>query len=138
MLVTPSAVAAPAPFAKPDRTGRASDAARLQGTWMIVEAFSWGKDGWNRIQYGDRMVVSGGRSEWYDRAASPPLHERIHLHPGTTPKGIDFVREESGAVQLGVYSLEGNVLTLVVHNPREERPESFARGKLKLVLRRSK
>jgi uncharacterized protein (TIGR03067 family) len=138
LSAAPAVVAAPAPFVKPDRTGHASDVARMQGAWMTVEAFSWGKNGWNRLQYGGRWIVTGERSTWYDRPGSQPIHERFRLHPRTTPKGIDFSREGSDFLQMGVYSIEGDVLTLVLLNPREGRPESFARGKLKLVLRRSK
>jgi uncharacterized protein (TIGR03067 family) len=80
-----------------------------------------------------QFVLRGDRLTW----ASPPgqSRETVRLH-ATSPKGIDFIFDDSGKCQRGLYYLEGDTLTMVVAAPEQPRPTSFDSGGVKLVYRR--
>jgi hypothetical protein len=99
-------VAAPAPFAKPERRG---DLDRLQGEWDHVALYYW----------------HGG--EWHKNSSLPPLDKRIQanhivyrdnsretfsLCGRTSPRGIDVSSDGVARPALGVYSIDGDTSRL--------------------------
>ncbi len=80
---------------------------------------------------GDKIIAHGGPK---------PDEGRFTLRPKGRPKEIDLVRGDK--VYPGIYELQGDVLTLCINDPGQERPTEFktAAGseQVLLVLRREK
>jgi uncharacterized protein (TIGR03067 family) len=146
LLVAGGAVAAPAPFAKPERR---TDLEKLQGEWVVASwtdaiLMEWrggSVEGWAEVSCEGRTVsVTGDRLKWRTDGAVT-RGEVIRLGKGE-PKAIDLTNAESRRTRRGIYRLEGDVLTLCLSAAGEaERPASFElkRGcENLLVLRRKK
>jgi hypothetical protein len=144
LLTASSVVAAPAPCAKRERR---TDLERMQGEWEIVsyercywmkgrddtDRFIWGGFGWEKAV----ARVAGDRLRWSARAAG--LGERlIRAEKGR----IDLHDVTSRTTPLGIYKLDGDVLTIrQAHSGELRRPPSFegdCDGDVVLVLRRKR
>jgi uncharacterized protein (TIGR03067 family) len=132
LLTAGSALAAPAPFPKyrPDRT---SDLVWIQGTWTRTAVYGWRADGWESLiapphdfTFTDRQLIVGA------------LIERFALHPYQSPRGIDFSSNGVPGVERGVYTIEGDTLTIVLAPRGDKRPRSLDDGATKYVFRRKR
>jgi uncharacterized protein (TIGR03067 family) len=134
-----AALAAPAPFDRPERPGHNHDFARLQGTWTRDDVYLWRDGLWVKAgAFGvTTLTVRGNHFAWVGNFAPPALVERFTLHKGPYPRGIDFTPPNASVLERAVYTIEGGTLTIVLPTVREERP-SLERGRVKLVYRRQR
>src|SRR5262249_24773678 len=116
LLFTPILVAAPAPFAKPDRPDRSTDVDRLQGTWTRTAVYRWRSDAWSLVVAASspEVVVRGNLFAWSGGFTANDMVERFTLRAGTPLRGIDFTSERTHEVELGVYKIDADVLTIVL------------------------
>ena len=127
-------VAAPAPFTKPERPGRTSELNRLQGEWLQETVYHWRDGGWEEIlsRLSIDVRIQG------NRFVSSNAVEYFSLHGKTPPRGIDVASDLTVLPTRGVYSIEGDTLTIVLARYREERPTSLDKGQIKVVYHRKK
>jgi uncharacterized protein (TIGR03067 family) len=144
LAMVPAVVAAPAPFAKPERR---SELEKLRGEWQVVTekrchlmmAPREAKLRW--VEYScasQTMSMSGERVQWHAEGAVT-RREVIRLGKGVL-NPIDLTNEQSGRTRRGIYYLTGNVLTLRLSSAGvAKRPKSFiadAEEETVYVLRR--
>jgi uncharacterized protein (TIGR03067 family) len=138
LAVAAVALAAPAPFHRPERPGRGDDLARLQGTWMLDSCFSFREGVWVKLASSSHpLVIRGDRFAWEGSFAPKALVETVTLHKGPYPRGIDFIPPDASGVERAAYAIEGDTLTIVLPFTHGERA-SFERAKYKLVYRRKR
>jgi uncharacterized protein (TIGR03067 family) len=125
-------VAAPAPFPKVERRG---DLERLQGEWEHG-ALYYSHDGqWHKnTTLPPRSILIQGNDVIYPDNS----RETFSLRGRTSPRGIDLSSDDTARPALGVYSIEGDTLTLVVACRGDQRPTSFDSGYYKVVYRRKR
>jgi uncharacterized protein (TIGR03067 family) len=141
LLSAPPVLAAPAPFAKPERR---SELEKLRGEWVVVSEerqlfFGYGQGGSAAIRHSRRrsgysVVIVGDRLRWIvdGRVAS---ESAVRLDKGK----IDLTCVQTRETGRGVYKLTGD--TLVVCVARDERPTSLEPerdGETRYVLRRKR
>jgi uncharacterized protein (TIGR03067 family) len=106
----------------------ASERARLEGTWMAVEAERDGTPAKELV--GHRLELAGDR--FHISAGDEPLYAGTYaLEPAAQPARIDFRHDEGGArgrVWEGIYRLEDGRLWICDDAPdtAKPRPTSFA------------
>jgi uncharacterized protein (TIGR03067 family) len=103
-------------------------ATELEGQWPMVSAVMSGKPmeasmvGWvKRTTTGNLTTVMAGPQTM--------LKAEFTLDPAQSPKGIDYLNvagSHKGKRQLGIYKLEGDVLTFCVAPPGAARPGEFS------------
>jgi uncharacterized protein (TIGR03067 family) len=103
----------------------------LQGTWLLQSAQREGQpldlQGVTFRFAGDKVVV---RSPQDDAKESV-----VRLGPAKTPAEIDVRPVNETETALGIYRLEGDVLTICTADPGQPRPTEFAsRPGLKVTL----
>src|SRR5690348_7868879 len=103
------------------------DIDKLQGTWKLVKLVADGKPAHADLMEKTRLTFSGKQLLSID-----PSGERqestVKLDAAKNPKEIDFTVNrgpQKGAKALGIYSLEGDELTLCFSDPGQQRPSSF-------------
>ena len=84
------------------------------GQPLAPAMLSWGK---RVVQDGEVKVMMGPQTVLQVRFAV----ERSH-----TPMWMNYVHTRGGAMQSGIYKLEGETLTTCMSRPGGERPDSFA------------
>jgi uncharacterized protein (TIGR03067 family) len=111
---------------------------RFQGTWRFISLERDQKPEeefkkYTAVLKGDQWTVSAG-----DRIAAQTI---FRLDPTKTPKTIDLIDIDKGRIIRGIYSLEGDTLT-VCDRGEKERPTEFATkpdsGLVLFVLKRAK
>jgi uncharacterized protein (TIGR03067 family) len=139
------AVAAPAPFAKPERR---TDLEKLRGEWQVISekrcyllmAPRGGKLAWVTFSCESKAVsVTGDRLQWHCEGVVTG-REVVRLGKGVLPP-IDLTNEQSGRTRRGIYTLTGGVLTLRVSAGGAGRPKSFTadvENEITYVLRRTR
>ena len=103
----------------------------LEGTWAIVEQLEEGKSvAQERLQ--GRMLVFAGNQMSFVVSPARKLDYHIKLDRTTDPKSIDAVPAVATPnVQplRGIYRLEKDKLTIVIHNAKNSvRPSNFKSG----------
>jgi uncharacterized protein (TIGR03067 family) len=116
---------APAPFPKGERRG---DLERLQGEWAHA-ALYYSHDG--QRQKNSSLPPLDVRIQANQIVYHDGSRETFTLHRRTPPRGIDVSGDGVARPALGVYSIDGDTLTLVVAHQGDERPASFDRGHYK-------
>jgi hypothetical protein len=124
LLAAGSAVAAPAPFAKPDRPDHGAGFRPFQGAWGYVH---WlGRDGADggeaRVCHviGVPGVIAGNRLLCHDRSVT------IRLDSKRSPTRGDVSLVTPRGVRHGVYELHGGALTFRTASPGKPRKSSFS------------
>jgi uncharacterized protein (TIGR03067 family) len=115
-----SATAAPAASGEvaPELDGEWSVAQLvMDGTAMDASMLGWGK---RTVKDGEVKVTMGPQTV---------LHVRATVERGHDPGWINYVHVKGGAVQLGIYKLEGKTLTTCMAKAGAPRPEKFGAGK---------
>jgi uncharacterized protein (TIGR03067 family) len=126
------------PGAPRDQDGIAKEMTKFQGTWRFISLERDQKPEeefkkYTAVLKGDQWTVSAG-----DRIAAQTI---FRLDPTKTPKTIDLIDIDKGRIIRGIYSLEGDTLT-VCDRGEKERPTEFATkpdsGLVLFVLKRAK
>jgi uncharacterized protein (TIGR03067 family) len=103
-------------------------AAELDGEWSVAKLVMDGLEmdasmlGWGKrtVKDGEVKVTMGPQTV---------LHVRATVERGHNPEWINYVHVKGGAVQLGIYKLEGKTLTTCMAKAGAPRPEKFEAGK---------
>lgn len=98
---------------------------RLDGTWQLVSAVKDGKETPRDIVTKIRVVIKDGKHSVYfgDKAAVKEIP--FVADPGNNPATtVDTL--PNGQKILGIYKLNGDMLTSCVAEPDRERPTEFA------------
>lgn len=122
-------------FGQPPAAGKSvekaakTDQDRLQGKWQVMSIEMQGKvykrddkpDGW-KIVFENEIVIEGNqlRHDWSTGGT-------FKLDEKQTPKQISFTDKENSAVFLGIYSIEGDTVTICVNGDGKstKRPDDF-------------
>jgi uncharacterized protein (TIGR03067 family) len=143
LLATPPVLAAPAPFAKPDRR---SEMEKFRGEWEVVSSVTQvlieeGR-GASAVRYlrkrgGYNVVITGDRLQWL--ADGKVVSESaVRLDRGT----IDLTCVPTRETGRGVYKLTGDTLVVCVarggHDQRPASLEPERDGETRYVLRRKR
>jgi len=94
---------------------------QLQGAWIVVSAERGGKaldelkDSRVKVE-GDKLTITVASKKKEETA-------RFKLNPTTKPKQIDILEGQTAA--LGIYSLEGDTLTICWTKGGKERPTAL-------------
>ena len=120
--------AAPAPFTKPERR---SDLARIQGEWTQKAVYQWLDGEWVVMvsEASFNVRIQGNRFIYREAVEYFSLHGKA---------GIDVTSDLTVQPSRGVYSVEGDVLTIVLARPGADRPTTPARGSMKIVYLRKR
>jgi uncharacterized protein (TIGR03067 family) len=129
--------------ANPNHDAIKKEMAKLQGTWTIVSHEVSGqktseaeiKDIYSMVLKGDQWI-----SSYWDRMVP---HSIIRLDPTKNPRWIDYFDPKRGRFAHGIYSVEGDTLTICDRKvERGERPREFhskpGSGLALMVLKRAK
>jgi uncharacterized protein (TIGR03067 family) len=135
---------APIPFPKPEKKEKEGS---FQGTWT-VERRSLGGNGKVAVAalpYQMKARIEGEKWTYIrtingeSRALVPYI---VVLDPKKHPKWIDLRRSATGAPYIrGIYTIEGDTLTIVYVSGTRERPTNVAepgRSEIMMVLKRDK
>jgi uncharacterized protein (TIGR03067 family) len=133
LLAVGSTLAAPAPIPKRSRPDRTSDYVKIEGEWARTAVYFRRSDGWKSLDAPPHAFTFKE-----DQLIRGNLVERFTLHPHRSPRGIDFASNGVPDAERGVYSIEGDTLTIVVARRGEQRPESLDDGATKIVFRRKR
>ncbi len=115
------------------------DAAKLEGTWVIVSAVENGKP-LDEIK-GDKLTFKDGtltiKTKEKDEKGT------FKLDSSAKPKTIDFTEEGKDKTIQAIYILDGDVLKIcAAHKPGEKRPTEFSAkegsGQMLIELKREK
>jgi uncharacterized protein (TIGR03067 family) len=120
-LTAALAVSAPAGDAKKDED-------QLQGTWKVVSVERNGKKTPARDTARLKVVVAGDKVTALDDNEVTDEYA-FRLDPAARPRTIDLTRtsgKEKGKVTRGIYSFEGDRLTVCSGEPDKDRPKAFA------------
>jgi uncharacterized protein (TIGR03067 family) len=97
------------------------DSGRIQGTWRLQ---SGERNGERFTEDVVKHVTLTFKDNVLKTKKSNDVTEAIFtLHPEMNPKGIDL--EMDGNVGLGIYKIEGDLLTIVHGEVEEPRPAGF-------------
>jgi uncharacterized protein (TIGR03067 family) len=129
--------------ADPNHDAIKKEMAKLQGTWTIVSHEANGqktseaeiKDIYSMVLKGDQWIAS-----YWDRMVP---HGTIRLDPTKNPKRVDYFDTKRGRFAHGIYSVEGDTLTICDRKvERGERPKEFrtepGSGLVLTVLKRTR
>jgi uncharacterized protein (TIGR03067 family) len=98
----------------------------LQGKWTIIAAKRDGKQASDKEIENGMLIIDGDK---YKFAMGDHVTQgTITIDPTNVPKTIDVTQtegEDMGKTFLGVYSLEGNILTTCLAAPGVERPDKL-------------
>jgi uncharacterized protein (TIGR03067 family) len=89
----------------------------MDGMAMDASMLGWGK---RSVKDGEVKVTMGPQTV---------LHVRAAVERGHDPGWINYVHVKGGAMQLGIYKLEGSTLTTCMAKAGAPRPEKFEAGK---------
>jgi uncharacterized protein (TIGR03067 family) len=142
-VITSPALAAPAPFAKPERR---TDLDSVRGEWDVVSEelhvrLNMGR-GTSSIRYspkrdGHKAVITGHRLLWCAEGRVMS-EEAIRLDKGQ----IDLTDAQSRVTRLGIYKVAGDVIVICTWSAgKADRPKSFEpdlQGQTAYVLRRKR
>jgi uncharacterized protein (TIGR03067 family) len=109
---------APAGEVAPEMDGEWSVAQLvMDGTAMDASMLGWGK---RTVKDGEVKVTMGPQTV---------LHVRATVERGHDPEWINYLHVKGGAVQLGIYKLDGNTLTTCMAKAGAPRPQRLEAGK---------
>jgi uncharacterized protein (TIGR03067 family) len=105
--------------------------ARLQGTWQLISAESNGVKAPEERVKQTRVTITGNTHtvRFGDQVLAHDV--RFEIDPTKTPKEVtDTINDgpNKGKQILGIYRLEGDMLTSCVAPPGKERPTEFTAG----------
>jgi uncharacterized protein (TIGR03067 family) len=117
-------VRAPKTSAKSAAAPAGEIAPELDGEWTVAQLvmdgqplaegmLNWGK---RSVRNGEVKVTMGPQTV---------LHVRANIERSHDPGWINYVHAKGGAVQLGIYKLEGNTLTTCMAKAGAPRPDKF-------------
>jgi uncharacterized protein (TIGR03067 family) len=117
------------------------DRENLQGAWIVTRQVVEEPAGRVSIE---RLVFRGDSLSWKEtfyRDGRDLVNIDYALLSGLSPKGIDLTPTEGvnrGKTYPGIYSLNGDVLTICYRGPSERRPNNFSSkpGAVLITLRR--
>lgn len=101
-------------------------ASTIEGEWIIEHVFFNGKEPADFGETGGAATFKNGTFEW----SLGPEPVRYAVDPAKTPAIIDFTQRHNGEMvqALGIYKLQSDVLTLVLHEPpTSSRPTMFTK-----------
>jgi uncharacterized protein (TIGR03067 family) len=116
---------------------------RLQGTWQVVSLEVNGEKAPAEALKDFKLLIKGDRAS--HQVGETTEESLLKLDPSRNPRTVDFVivgGTDKGKTMLGIYKLEGDMLTFCVAQPGTDRPREFG-SKPKsniglIVLRRDK
>lgn len=103
----------------------ASDSARLQGTWRLLEGSADGhglppalRDAMRRTLEGNHLRVAAGAEVYLDAT--------VRFHPATSPASIDYHwTTPSGTIQRGIYRWQADTIEFCFARVGQARPLAF-------------
>ena len=112
---------------EPGAAVQKAEVARHQGTWRVTSSVRDGKSGPGEVIKSIVRVVEGDHVVW-KRDGKNFAGTTVVLDPSKAPKTIDVV-PDGGPFRdkhvLGVYKLDGDLLTICMAGPDEDRPKTF-------------
>lgn len=120
----------------------AKDLKALEGKWAVVSMEREGEKA-PAEQLGDMVLQFGNGTVHFHKGKSSEDPAAITLHPQHSPRRIDFVIDQVAATKraggvdtkkskeqmYGIYSLDGDKLTLCMNDRTKEYPKAFATAK---------
>ena len=100
---------------------------RHQGTWSVTSSIYDGQPASEAIVRSIKRIVTGDHVVW-ERDGKRFAGTRIELDPAREPKTIDVIPDggrNRGERVLGIYTLEGDRLTITMAAPGQPRPKEF-------------
>jgi uncharacterized protein (TIGR03067 family) len=129
---------APAPFARPHRQSARDDGRRLDGTWVVKKVTHKNREYGGavvasfRFEQADRLAISGGELRSLEDESHPRFAVRLR-----GKREIDLMAASGrGRRLLGIYRLQGGILTLSLGPSDKTRPEDFSEDNITIVLER--
>lgn len=142
VVLTHAAVRAEEPTTAPAAPAVDRAPTMLEGTWKLVSAEFLGEKMPAEETEGKRIVFRGNEMFMLDKGeelAADSDKATFKLDVNANPKGITMTDPEDGAQSWnGIFTVEGDQLTLVMAPPGGERPKAMdAAGTMKMVLKKS-
>jgi uncharacterized protein (TIGR03067 family) len=106
---------------------REREVERHQGTWLVTSFVSDGTEAAPEIVNSIRRVVKGDHVVW-KRDGKNFAGTTVELDPDAAPKTIDVIPDggkSRGKRVLGIYKLDGDILTICMAGVDQDRPKEF-------------
>lgn len=113
-----------------DRSRNAEELARHQGTWAVTRFVRDGKESPAELVNSIVRIVDGDHVVW-KRDGKSFAGTKVELDPAADPKTIDVLPDGGpsfGKRVLGIYKMDGDVLTICMADPEKPRPDGFQAG----------
>jgi uncharacterized protein (TIGR03067 family) len=108
-----------------------SELKKHQGTWIATSSVHDDQAAPEAIVRSIKRIVTDDHVVW-ERNGKRFAGTKIELEPTRQPKSIDLIPDggpKRGEHVLGIYKLEGDVLTICTASPGQPRPKEFKAGK---------
>jgi uncharacterized protein (TIGR03067 family) len=108
----------------------------IQGTWALVSGERHGEE--FAVETLKNVTLTFVGDVLKTKKNTDVTEAKFTLHPETNPKGMDLNMD--GNIGLGIYKLEGNMLTILHGEIEEARPADFnavKNGNLTLLILRT-
>lgn len=98
----------------------------LQGEWTMVSMETLGRKSSERLVKASKLTITG--DSWIKKIGDKEDKTTIQIDPSSNPKTIDLIfKDDNGKEKrnLGIYKLEGDILTQCYVGVDSDRPKEF-------------
>lgn len=143
-MILGSAGLAPGVLFNQEKSDLKSERDRHQGTWLVNSFIMDGTEAASEVVGSIRRIVEGDHVVW-KRDGKSFAGTTVELDPTPDPKAIDVI-PDGGKLKdkrvLGIYKLDGDILTICMASPKQDRPKEFTAkkgsGKTLMTFKREK